>query len=84
MDIKINKTLFSWSALEVGIPITDSRALFNGSVWDGSYAKTYEWFHINSVQSVGHGYLVNGRQVWTSYKLDSTGDIEWRIQVLFF
>jgi hypothetical protein len=85
VDIKTNKTLFRWSALEAGIPITDSKAPFNGSFGEGSHANPYDWFHINSVQSVRDGYFVNGRHVWTSYNLDSTGAIEWQIQdYLFF
>lgn len=81
IDIKTNKTLFRWSALEAGIPITDSKAPFNGTFGNGTHGNPYDWFHINAVQSVGDGYLVNGRHVWTTYKLDSTGKIEWRIQV---
>ncbi|CZR64534.1 uncharacterized protein PAC_14432 [Phialocephala subalpina] len=79
VDIKTNKTLFRWSALEAGIPFTDSKALFNGSFGVGSRTDPWDWFHINAVQSIGDGYIVNGRHLWTTFKLNSTGDIEWRI-----
>jgi hypothetical protein len=81
VDIKTNKTLFRWSALEAGISITSSKAPPSVQFGNGNRSTPYDWFHINSVQSVGDGYLVNGRHMWTSYKLNSTGDIEWEIQV---
>lgn len=87
VDIKSNKTLFRWSAYEAGIPISDAKCLLaDQAPMDGFPARSlenpYDWFHMNAVQSVGNGYLVNGRHVWISYMLNSAGDIEWKIQVI--
>lgn len=82
IDIKTNKTLFQWSALEAGIPFADSKAPLGSQFGDGTRNNPYDYFHINSVQAVGDGYFVNGRHMWTSYKLNSTGSIEWQIQVI--
>jgi len=81
IDIKTQKQLFSWSALDAGIPIADSKQPLDGA---GTDANPYDWFHINSVQSVGDGYLVNSRNVWTTYRLNSRGKIEWRLEVRAF
>ena len=83
VDIKTNKTLFRWSALEAGIPFNLSKAPLGSlpAFGNGSRTSPYDWFHINSVQSVGNGYLVNGRHMWTTYMLNRSGAIEWEIQV---
>jgi hypothetical protein len=81
IDIKTRKQLFSWSALAASIPITDSKQTLDGA---GSDANPYDWFHINSVQKVGDGYLVNSRNLWTTYMLNSSGKIEWRLEVRLF
>lgn len=78
VDIKTGKTLFSWSALDAGISITDTKQPLSTS---GNETDPYDWFHVNSVQSVGTSYLVNGRNVWTTYMVDSTGKIQWRLEV---
>jgi hypothetical protein len=85
VDIKTNKTLFHWSALEAGIPFSLSKASplgVAGFVGNGTRASPYDWFHINSVQAIGDGYLVNGRHMWTTYMLNSSGAIQWELQVI--
>jgi hypothetical protein len=77
IDIKTQKILFSWSALGSGIPISDTKEPLGTS---GTLADPFDWFHINSIQSVGSSYLVNSRHIWTTYLLDSAGDIEWRFE----
>jgi hypothetical protein len=83
IDIKTQKVLFSWSAL-AHVPITDSQLpLYNAAMNTtfGTASSPWDFFHVNSVEFVGDGYLVNGRHVWTSYMLNSTGGIEWRLEV---
>lgn len=85
VDIKTNETLFQWSALEAGIPFNLSKATplgVAGFVGNGTRTSPYDWFHVNSVQAVGDGYLVNGRHMWTTYMLNSSGAIQWEIQVM--
>jgi hypothetical protein len=78
IDIKTQKILFSWSAIKSGIPITDSKQPLGTS---GTQTSPFDFFHINSIQSVGSNYLVNSRHTFTTYLLDSKGDIEWRFEV---
>jgi Arylsulfotransferase (ASST) len=78
IDIKTQKTLFRWSALESGIPINFTK-LRTG--YKGSRNSPFDWFHINAVQSFGNKYLVNSRNTWSTYLINSTGQIEWQIQV---
>jgi hypothetical protein len=78
IDIKTQKILFRWSSLEAGIPLSKSKVPITGS---GTLASPWDWFHINSIQSVGRGYLINSRHLWTSYLLDSAGNIQWNITV---
>ncbi len=83
LNIKTNSTLFHWSALEAGIPFADSQASLTSKFRTGTKDSPWDWFHMNSAQSVGNGYLVNSRYLWTTFKLNSTGDIEWNIQAKY-
>ena len=81
VDIKTNRTLFRWSALE-SIPLASTKAVLgNFGFGNGSLTSPFDWFHINSVQSVGSNYLINARHTWSSYFLSSNGRIHWQIQV---
>lgn len=77
IDIKTQEILFSWSALE-HVPINDTKLALGDA---GNDTVPFDWFHINSIQPVGDGYLVNSRHVWTTYLLDSQGEIQWRFEV---
>ncbi|KAL9107267.1 MAG: hypothetical protein Q9227_007808 [Pyrenula ochraceoflavens] len=79
VDIKTNKTLFQWKALESGIPLSASKALLGQAAFgNGTLDSPFDWFHINSVQLVGSDYLINSRHTWASYLLTSSGDIKWQ------
>ena len=78
IDIRTKEVIFSWSALKSGIPISDSKQPLGTS---GTQSSPYDFFHINSIQSVGSNYLVNSRHIWTTYLLNSKGEIEWRFEV---
>ncbi len=78
IDIKTNKLLFFWSALE-HIPLTDSyepasSATSSGNVWDA--------YHCNSIGITDNknDIIVSGRNTWTIYKIHKpSGDILWRL-----
>lgn len=78
IDLKTQNIIFSWSAFKSGIPLTDSKQPLGTS---GTKTNPFDFFHINSIQSVGGKYLVNSRHTWTTYFLDSKGHIEWRFEV---
>ncbi|KAL9093257.1 MAG: hypothetical protein Q9165_003998 [Trypethelium subeluteriae] len=81
VDIKTNRTIFRWSAYEAGIPLTASKApLGKAAFGNGTLDSPFDFFHINSVELVGSRHFVNSRHYWTSYLLDSKGDIEWMIE----
>jgi outer membrane protein assembly factor BamB len=68
VDIETGEVLFEWHSLEhVGL--------------DESYAKPYDYFHINSID-VDHddNLLVSSRTTSTVYKIDrETGEVIWRL-----
>lgn len=77
IDLRTNKLLFFWNALE-HIPLSDSyeSAPASGSngIWDA--------YHLNSIgltDSVDE-ILVSGRNTWTIYRINKpTGNIVWRL-----
>jgi len=78
IDLKTNKLLFFWSALD-HIPLTDSyepasSAKESGNVWDV--------YHLNSIGLTDndHDILVSGRNTWTIYRIHKpTGDFVWKL-----
>lgn len=78
IDIATQDVLFTWSALQSGIPLTDSRQALGDS---GTESKPYDVFHLNSAQAVQGGYLINSRHTWTTYFVDAEGAIKWRFEV---
>ena len=76
IEPKSGNVLFHWSAIE-HVPVNESMMPLSGT---GNRSIPFDYFHINSVVNIGHGYLVNGRHVWTTYLLSASGDIEWNIQ----
>jgi hypothetical protein len=77
IDIETQDILFSWSAAE-HVPINATKEPFTGG---GTATDPYDYFHINSIQPVGDGYLVNSRHTWTVYLVNSKGQIEWEFEV---
>lgn len=78
VDLRTNKLVFFWNALE-HIPLTDSyesasSASGSGNVWDV--------FHLNSIGLTDkkEDILVSGRNTWTIYRINKpTGNIIWRL-----
>jgi hypothetical protein len=77
IDIKTQHILFSWSAA-AHVPINATKLPFPH---DNTTTDPFDFFHINSIQPLGDGYLVNSRHIWTVYKLDSKGQIQWTFEV---
>lgn len=72
----ISKTvLFQWRASD-HIPLTESRKEIRDQ---GSLARPYDFFHINSVVDIGDDYyLLSSRHCWTIYLIDKQGNVVWR------
>lgn len=77
IDIETQDVLFSWSALASGIPVNNTFQ----ELGPGTAGNPFDYFHINSIQSLDDGYLVNSRHMWSTYKINKTGEIEWQLQV---
>lgn len=88
IDIATGDIVFNWSSVASGIPITYSKlrpGQYNPATGanSGTGANTsdpFDWFHVNAISSVGDGYLVNSRHCWTTWYLDSAGEIQWKIE----
>ncbi|KAJ5479104.1 hypothetical protein N7530_004613 [Penicillium desertorum] len=79
IDITTNQVLHSWSALdhEADIPLTTS---FQGLGKDvGTQDAPYDAYHINSVATTNHGYLVSLRHMWSGYYLFQNGSVMWQV-----
>lgn len=78
IDLKTDKLLFFWSALD-HIPLTDSfepasSATETGNVWDA--------YHFNSISitECRNEILLSGRNTWTLYRIcKGTGGIIWKL-----
>ncbi|KAF5625625.1 hypothetical protein F52700_8990 [Fusarium sp. NRRL 52700] len=78
IDIKTNDILFLWSPLRAGIPINSTKEDLGSS--GTSRTDPFDWFHMNSVTTLKDGYLANSRHTWTSYALDTKGEVQWRLE----
>jgi hypothetical protein len=68
VDIETGEVLFEWHSLEhVGL--------------DESYAKPYDYFHINSIDvDPDDNLIVSSRTTWTVYKINrKSGKVIWRL-----
>ena len=77
IDPKNGSILFRWSALE-HVPVSESKRPLRSM--GGNQSQPFDYFHLNSVVNVGRNYLINSRQVWSTYLISSTGDIIWTIK----
>ena len=78
LDPRNGDILFRWSALE-HVPVAESKvALAAGGGSDQAFP--FDWFHINSVVNIGDSFLVNSRNLWTTYLVTAKGEIEWTLQ----
>jgi len=77
VDLTTGEVLWSWSSLD-HVPVEGSQQPLSGSGYNTS--NPWDYFHINSIQLVGENYLINSRHFWTTYLVNSAGDILWRIE----
>jgi hypothetical protein len=78
IDIKTNEILFMWSPVKAGIPINSTKLALGSS--GSSQSNPFDWFHMNSVTTLNNGYLANSRHTWTSYAIDSKGELQWFLE----
>lgn len=79
IDIPTNQILHSWSALdhEKDIPLTTS---YQGLADDvGTQDSPYDAYHINSVETTNHGYVISLRHMWSGYYVSTDGSVVWQI-----
>ena len=68
--------LFRWSALE-HVPISETKfPLLNA----GNESVPFDYFHVNSIVSIGDSFLVNARHTWSTYLVSVNGEVEWALQ----
>lgn len=77
IDIKTNKILFKWDALE-HIPISKTRLDLKGGK---SLTDAWDAYHINSVTPTRHGYLVNFRHIFSAFYINKNGSVRWELSV---
>lgn len=82
IDVKTNKPVYRWSALEHvdQIPLNGSRLPIDGL----GNNKTFSWgaFHINSVDLFDDGaYLISSRYYCSIYRINKNGTVDWTLNV---
>ena len=77
LDPEDGRILFSWSALE-HVSVSDTKLPLADTGNNQSFP--FDFFHINSVVSIGDQYLVNSRHLWSTYLVTSKGDVAWTLQ----
>ena len=85
-DIPTSKLLFRWSWWEhrdeLPISLSHNKIQTPNLGQDGtSKDKPYDFTHLNTVDMVGDGYLINSRYYWAVVRLDKYGHVEWFLEV---
>ena len=77
IDLATGKVLFRWRALDhlPKIPLDQSKY----PLVVGNVTLPWDYFHINSVQALPDGYLVNSRHLFSTYKVSKNGSIDWHL-----
>lgn len=70
------EVLFKWSAVE-HVPISQTKFPLQGA---GTKDIPFDYFHVNSVATVGIYLLVNARHTWSTYLVSPCGDVEWTLE----
>jgi hypothetical protein len=84
IDVATQEVLFRWRSLDhlSRIPLTDSHYPLELAGIRYGVAETSPWdyFHINSIQPLSDGYLVDSRHLFSIYKVSNiTGNVEWHL-----
>ncbi|KAH7305197.1 ASST-domain-containing protein [Stachybotrys elegans] len=80
LDLTTQEVLSTWSALQ-HLKVEDSRLPLPSHLSDGSFKHPYDFFHINSVDTIDENtLLVNSRHMWAFYLISRhTGDVLWEL-----
>ncbi len=82
IDIATGRLLFEWDSLR-HVPVTETYQARDeiGDGGDGTAARPFNYFHINSLALDADGdLLVSSRNTWTVYKVSrKTGEVLWRM-----
>jgi len=85
IDIMTQKVLFRWRSLDhlPRIPLRESNypLSLEGVTFGVDQTLPWDYFHINSVQALSDGYLVNSRHLSSTYKVNKDGSIDWHLSV---
>lgn len=81
IDIASNEVVWHWCASDHSdqLPYTDSHypiqsAPTTNTTW-------WDWFHINTIEPYGDGYLISSRHLWAVVYIDkSTGEVIWNLE----
>lgn len=85
IDLATGAVLFRWRSLDhlPKIPLTQSQYPFvlpgSNTTFGTTQALPWDYFHINSVQALADGYLVNSRHLFSTYKVTKDGSIDWHL-----
>ncbi|KAJ6028630.1 hypothetical protein N7540_004206 [Penicillium herquei] len=82
IDIASNQVIQSWSALDHqdSIPLNSSHARLSRSTRTvNPRSDPYDAYHINSVSTTNHGYMVSLRHMWSGYYLSPDGSVLWQV-----
>ena len=85
VDLATQKVLFRWRSLDhlPKIPLSESKypRVLDNVTYGDSEILPWDYFHINSVQALSDGYLVNSRHLYSTYKVSNNGSIDWHLSV---
>ncbi|KAM5350219.1 hypothetical protein ACJ41O_006724 [Fusarium nematophilum] len=81
IDVETHDILFSWSALDY-FEIEDSMLPITSSMGSGADRSPYDFFHLNSIQPIGHdSFLISSRNFWSVYLISRTdGRVLWELK----
>lgn len=81
IDVKTNKVLFSWSALDHldEIPMTNVEVPLEGKGKEASDPWSYA--HLNSVAKYGDSYLISSRYMCSIFLINKNGNVTWQLHV---
>ncbi|KAJ5664577.1 hypothetical protein N7507_005308 [Penicillium longicatenatum] len=76
IDLQTSEILFSWSPL-AHVPISDTKLSLDGAGANSS--DLFDFFHTNSIQPFEGNYLINSRSTWSTYLVNRSVDIIYKI-----
>lgn len=82
IDIDTQEVIFRWRSLdhldELPLNLTKYPMAYDKNDLGTSRESAFDFFHINSIQPLEDGYLLNSRHMWSVVKLDLNGSVGWR------